>query len=81
MLRFVRSIVPLVVCRYSVAGRFWNWRSSPSAISGMFFAASGRPGRLRLFAIDRLLWVLLYGLWPRGYDTAMGTAPYKCVLT
>ena len=24
-----------------------------------------RPGRLRLFAIDRLLWVLLYRLWPR----------------
>src|SRR5208283_1288413 len=24
-----------------------------------------RPGRLRLFAIDRLLWVWLYRLWPR----------------
>jgi hypothetical protein len=24
-----------------------------------------RPGRLRLFAIDRLLWVLLYRVWPR----------------
>ena len=24
-----------------------------------------RPGRLRLFAIDRLLWALLYRLWPR----------------
>ena len=24
-----------------------------------------RPGRLRLFAIDRLLWVVLYRLWPR----------------
>ena len=23
-----------------------------------------RPGRLRLLAIDRLLWVLLYRLWP-----------------
>lgn len=24
-----------------------------------------RPGRLRLFSFDRLLWVLLYRLWPR----------------
>jgi hypothetical protein len=24
-----------------------------------------RPGRLRLFTFDRLLWVLLYRLWPR----------------
>jgi hypothetical protein len=23
-----------------------------------------RPGRLRLFTFDRLLWVLLYRLWP-----------------
>ena len=24
-----------------------------------------RPGRLRLFTIDRLLWVWLYRIWPR----------------
>ena len=30
-----------------------------------------RPGRPRLFAIDRLLWVWLYRLWPRCLDTMM----------
>lgn len=34
-----------------------------------------RPGRLRLFAIDRLLWVLLYRLWPRLFgDDRVGQA-------
>ena len=34
-----------------------------------------RPGRLRLFTIDRLLWVWLYRLWPRCLDTMMLVKP------
>ena len=33
------------------------------------------PGRLRLFAIDRLLWVLLYRLWPRCLETMVLVKP------
>jgi putative transposase len=34
-----------------------------------------RPGRPRLFAIDRLLWVWLYRLWPRCLDTMVLVKP------
>src|SRR3984893_14240134 len=34
-----------------------------------------RPGRLRLFAIDRLLWVLLYRLWPRCLEARVLVKP------
>src|SRR5271167_3202080 len=34
-----------------------------------------RPGRLTLFTFDRLLWVLLYRLWPRCFgDDGVGQA-------
>src|ERR1019366_3977743 len=34
-----------------------------------------RPGRLRLFAIDRLLWVLLYQLGPRCLEARVLVKP------
>src|SRR5271155_5062979 len=34
-----------------------------------------RPGRLRLFAVDRLLWVLLYRLWPRCLEAMVLVKP------
>ena len=34
-----------------------------------------QPGRPRLFAVDRLLWVLLYRLWPRCLDAIMLVKP------
>src|SRR6202011_2570026 len=34
-----------------------------------------RPGRPRLFTIDRLLWVWLYRLWPRCLDTMVLVKP------
>src|SRR5271168_2329071 len=34
-----------------------------------------RPGRLRLFTFDRLLWVLLYRLWPRCLETMVLVKP------
>jgi putative transposase len=38
-----------------------------------------RPGRPRLFAIDRLLWVWLYQLWPRCLDTMVLVKPATVV--
>ena len=38
-----------------------------------------RPGRPRLFAIDRLLWVWLYRLWPRCLDAMMLVKPATVV--
>jgi len=34
-----------------------------------------RPGRLRLFVIDRLLWVWLYRLWPRCLEAMVLVKP------
>jgi hypothetical protein len=34
-----------------------------------------RPGRLRLFSIDRLLWVWLYRLWPRCLEAMVLVKP------
>jgi transposase InsO family protein len=38
-----------------------------------------RPGRPRLFAIDRLLWVWLYRLWPRCLDAMVLVKPATVV--
>jgi putative transposase len=38
-----------------------------------------RPGRLRLFAIDRLLWTWLYRLWPGCLDTMVLVKPATVV--
>src|ERR1700687_6097953 len=38
-----------------------------------------RPGRLRLFAFDRLLWVLLYRLWPRCLEVMVLVKPATVV--
>src|SRR5208283_328860 len=38
-----------------------------------------RPGRPRLFTIDRLLWVWLYRLWPRSLDTMVLVKPATVV--
>jgi hypothetical protein len=38
-----------------------------------------QPGRLRLFAIDRLLWALLYRLWPRCLEVMVLVKPATVV--
>ena len=38
-----------------------------------------RPGRPRLFTIDRLLWVWLYRIWPRCLDTMVLVKPATVV--
>ena len=37
------------------------------------------PGRLRLFAIDRLLWIWLYRIWPRCLDAMVLVKPATAV--
>jgi putative transposase len=34
-----------------------------------------RSGRARLFCADRLLWVLLYRIWPRAIDAMVLVKP------
>jgi len=38
-----------------------------------------RPGRLRIFTLDRLLWVLLYRLWPRCLEVMVLVKPSTVV--
>src|ERR1700690_1726885 len=38
-----------------------------------------RPGRLRLFSIDRLLWIWLYRLWPRCLEVMVLVKPVPVV--
>ena len=38
-----------------------------------------RPGRPRLFSMDRLLWVWLYRLWPQALDAIMLVKPATVV--
>ncbi len=38
-----------------------------------------RPGRPRLFSIDRLLWVWLYRAWPRCLDAMVPVKPATVV--
>src|SRR5450755_2074921 len=38
-----------------------------------------RPGRLRLFTIDRLLWIWLYRIWPRCLDAMVLVKPATVV--
>src|ERR1039457_1286264 len=38
-----------------------------------------RPGRPRLFAIDRLLWIWLYRIWPRCLDAMVLVKPTTVV--
>ncbi len=38
-----------------------------------------RPGRPRLFSMDRLLWVWLYRLWPQALDVIMLVKPATVV--
>ena len=38
-----------------------------------------QPGRIRLFTFDRLLWVLLYRLWPRCLEVMVLVKPATIV--
>jgi hypothetical protein len=62
---FYGSLVGLAVARN------WSLRSLRSAIK-LAVLRRQRPGRTRLFALDRLLWIWLYRVWP-GAGLTTGT--------
>ena len=73
MLMLVRSIVSRLVCRFR----------SPAVLElenvalrhQLHVLRRQRPGRPRLFAIDRLLWVWLYRLWPGCLEAMVVVKP------
>jgi len=58
----------------SVVGRLWRLENLAPRHQ-LHVLCRQRPGRLRLFAIDRLLWVLLYRLWPRCLEAMLLVKP------
>jgi hypothetical protein len=62
----------------SVAGRFLELENL-ALRHQLHVLRRQRPGRLRLFTIDRLLWVWLYRLWPRCVDTMVLVKPATVV--
>jgi hypothetical protein len=62
MLKFERSIVAMLARRFR--SRAVVDLENLAVRHQLHVLRRQRPGRPRLFAIDRLLWVLLYRLWP-----------------
>src|ERR1700674_5776938 len=73
MLKLVRSIVSVLTRRFR--SRAALQLENLALRHQLHVLRRQRPGRLRLFTIDRLLWVLLYRLWPRCLDTMMLVKP------
>src|ERR1700676_2942724 len=73
MLEHVRFIVAVL------ARRFRSWAvvelENPAFHHQLHVLRRQRPGRPRLFTIDRLLWVWLYRLWPCCLDTMVLVKP------
>jgi hypothetical protein len=63
MRKFERSIVSLLARRFR--SRAVVELENLALRHQLHVLRRQRPGRLRLFTFDRLLWVLLYRLWPR----------------
>jgi hypothetical protein len=66
MLKLMRSIV-LVVAR-RLRSRAVVELENLALRHQLHVLRRRRPGRPRLFATDRLLWVWLYRIWPRCLD-------------
>jgi transposase InsO family protein len=73
MLKLVRSIVSVLARRFR--SRAVLQLENLALRHQLHVLRRQRPGRLRLFTIDRLLWVWLYRLWPRCLDTMMLVKP------
>ena len=73
MLKFERSIVSRVVCR--LRSRAAVELENLALRHQLHVLRRQRPGRPRLFAIDRLLWVWLYRLWPRCLEAMVLVKP------
>src|SRR6202158_917919 len=70
MLKLMRSIVSVVARRFRRRGVL-----EPEKLA----LRHQRPGRLRLFTLDRWVWVWLYRLWPRCLDTMVLVKPATVV--
>src|SRR4029077_7589717 len=77
MLTLVRSIVSRLVCRFR--SRAVVELENLALRHQLHVLRRQRPGRLRLFTFDRLLWVLLYRLWPHCLDTMVLVKPATVV--
>lgn len=78
MLKLVRFIVSLLVLR--VRSRAVLELENLALRHQLHVLGRQRPGRPRLFMIDRLLWVWLYRLWPRCLDMMVLVKPASVVL-
>ena len=67
MLKHVRAIVAAIVRRFR--SRAVLELENLALRHQLHVLRRQRPGRARLFTIDRLLWVWFYRLWPRCLDT------------
>src|ERR1700681_1508722 len=77
MLKLVSSIVSVLARRFRT--RAVLELENPALRHQLHVLRRQRPGRLRLFAIDRLLWVWLYRLGPRCLDTMVLVKPATVV--
>jgi hypothetical protein len=77
MLKHLRSIVAVVARRFR--SRAVVELENLALRHQLHVLRRQRPGRLRLFTIDRLLWVWLYRLWPRCLDTMVLVKPATVV--
>jgi hypothetical protein len=77
MLKHVRFIVAAIVRRFR--SRAILELENLALRHQLHVLRRQRPGRPRLFAIDRLLWVWLYQLWPRCLDTMVLVKPATVV--
>src|SRR5277367_6837770 len=73
MLKLVRSIVARLVRRFR--GRAVVELENLALRHQLHVLRRQRPGRLRLFTFDRLLWVLLYRMWPRCLEVMVLVKP------
>jgi transposase InsO family protein len=77
MLKHVRSIVAALARRFR--SRAVLELENLALRHQLHVLRRQRPGRLRLFTIDRLLWAWLYRLWPRCVDTMVLVKPATVV--
>src|ERR1700722_3579693 len=77
MLKHVRSIVSALARRFR--SRAGLELENLALRHQLHVLRRQRPGRRQLIAIDRLLWVWLYRLWPRCLDTIVLVKPATVV--
>jgi hypothetical protein len=77
MLKLERALVSRLVCRFR--SRAVVELENLALRHQLHVLRRQRPGRLRLFSIDRLLWIWLYRLWPRCLEVMVLVKPVTVV--